>query len=238
MPLPFLHSATRRGRIKNRVKAATKKTACISKSGNKGRCPGGQRPFLIHCCAVCRVDKTPRRLRRQRSASPHRATWESSPCSRNARSSCLQGRHPRCQAQRRASALSPNADQRGEACRRAAHGGRLKAETVQRILPRNVFGQIRPRHLKYRAHAHAARAAIQRSLPAAVNKTASMPSAAALRKIAPMFVGFITFSSTAMRREFVQTSATLFKAGRRIAHSMPRVSLKPVSCVKTSSSAV
>lgn len=42
------------------------------------------------------------------------------------------------------------------------HGGRLKAETVQRILPRNVFGQIRPRHLKYRAHAHAARAAIQR----------------------------------------------------------------------------
>lgn len=43
-------------RIKNRVKAATNKTACISKSGNKGRCPGGQRPFLIHCCAVCRVE--------------------------------------------------------------------------------------------------------------------------------------------------------------------------------------
>ncbi len=65
-----------------------------------------------------------------------------------------------------------------------------------------------------------------------------MPSAAAERKIAPMFVGFITFSSTAILRAPQQTSSAEGSAGRRIAQSMPRVSRKPVSCVSTSSGAV
>jgi len=50
-----------------------------------------------------------------------------------------------------------------------------------------------------------------------------MPSAAAERKIAPMFVGFITFSSTTRRRASRQTSSTLWSFGRRMAQSMPRV---------------
>ena len=50
-----------------------------------------------------------------------------------------------------------------------------------------------------------------------------MPSAAAERKIAPMFVGFITFSSTATRAAFVHSSATDGSAGRRMAQSIPRV---------------
>ena len=76
------------------------------------------------------------------------------------------------------------------------------------------------------------------SLPCWVSSTASMPSAAAHRKMAPTLVGFITFSSTAMRRAPAQTSATEGSAGRRMAHSMPRVRWKPVSCVSTSSGAV
>ncbi len=75
------------------------------------------------------------------------------------------------------------------------------------------------------------------SLPAAVSRTASMPSAAAERKIAPMLVGFITFSSTAIRRARVQISSTVGSGGRRMAQSMPRVRWKPVSWVNTSSSA-
>ena len=42
------------------------------------------------------------------------------------------------------------------------------------------------------------------SLPALVSSTASMPSAAAERKIAPRFVGFITFSSTRHARRAPQ----------------------------------
>ena len=61
------------------------------------------------------------------------------------------------------------------------------------------------------------------SLPSAVSRTASMPSAAAERKIAPMFVGFITFSSTAMRRAPRHTSSTEHSLGRSMAHSIPRV---------------
>ena len=76
------------------------------------------------------------------------------------------------------------------------------------------------------------------SLPALVSSTASMPSAAAQRKIAPRLVGFMTFSSTAMRRAPAQTSSNVGRGGRRMAHSIPRVRWKPVSCVSTSSGAV
>ena len=42
------------------------------------------------------------------------------------------------------------------------HGRRAKAERVQRLLPVGIRGQIRPRHLKDRAHAHAHGAAVER----------------------------------------------------------------------------
>ena len=64
-----------------------------------------------------------------------------------------------------------------------------------------------------------------------------MPSAAAERKIAPIFVGFITFSRTAMRTAFFRMSAGSEGFGLRIAQSMPRVRWNPVSCVRTSNSA-
>ena len=65
-----------------------------------------------------------------------------------------------------------------------------------------------------------------------------MPSAAAERKIAPILVGFITFSSTATRRDAAHSSESAGSAGRSIQQSMPRVRWKPVSCVSTSSGAV
>ena len=75
------------------------------------------------------------------------------------------------------------------------------------------------------------------SLPAAVSSTASTFRAAADRKMAPMLVGFMMFSSTAMRRALAQTSATEGSRGRRMAHSIPRVRWKPVSWVSTGRSA-
>ena len=53
-----------------------------------------------------------------------------------------------------------------------------------------------------------------------------------------MLVGFMTFSSTAMRRALAHTSSTVGRAGRRMAHSIPRVRWKPVSRVSTSGAAV
>ena len=76
------------------------------------------------------------------------------------------------------------------------------------------------------------------SLPAAVSSTASMPRPAAQRKIAPRLVGFITFSSTAMRRALAQTASAVGRGGRRMAQRMPRVRWKPVSRVSTSREAV
>ena len=61
------------------------------------------------------------------------------------------------------------------------------------------------------------------SLPALVSSTASMPSAAAERKIAPRFVGFITFSSTATRDASCSSTAGSRSFGLRIAQSIPRV---------------
>ena len=58
-----------------------------------------------------------------------------------------------------------------------------------------------------------------------LSSTASMPSAAAERKIAPMFVASTTLSSTAIRFAPAMTSVGLFGAGRRIAHRTPRVSV-------------
>ena len=52
---------------------------------------------------------------------------------------------------------------------------------------------------------------------------ADIPVYAAERKIAPMFVGFITFSSTATRAALAHRTATSGSAGRRMAQSMPRV---------------
>ena len=57
-----------------------------------------------------------------------------------------------------------------------------------------------------------------------------MPRAAAQRKMAPTLVGFITFSSTAMRRALAQTSATegsdpLYRRASRV--SMGNVFLVP-----------
>ena len=58
---------------------------------------------------------------------------------------------------------------------------------------------------------------------AGVSSTASIFSAAALRKMAPTLVGFIISSSTATRFAPRQTSSTAGSAGRRMAHSIPRV---------------
>ena len=65
-----------------------------------------------------------------------------------------------------------------------------------------------------------------------------MFKAAAERKIAPTFVGFITFSRTAIRLALLQTSETLGSCGRCIAHNIPLVNLNPVNCVSTSNGAV
>ena len=71
-----------------------------------------------------------------------------------------------------------------------------------------------------------------------VRTTASILSAAAERKIAPTFVGFITFSSIAIRFAPSQIFSSVCNGLRRIAHNIPLVSLKPVSLVKISNSAV
>ena len=67
-----------------------------------------------------------------------------------------------------------------------------------------------------------------------VSSTASIPSAAAERNIAPIFVESHTASSTAIRRAPQSTSSSVFGLGLRIAHSAPRVSSKPVSAVSVS----
>ena len=56
-----------------------------------------------------------------------------------------------------------------------------------------------------------------------VSSTASIPKAAAERKIAPMLVVSTTPSITTMRRAPRQTSAILRTAGRRMAQRTPRV---------------
>ena len=67
-----------------------------------------------------------------------------------------------------------------------------------------------------------------------VNNTASIPSAAAERKIAPILVLSTTPSITTMRRAFRQTSSTLRSTGRRMAHNTPRVRTYPVSVANSS----
>ena len=56
-----------------------------------------------------------------------------------------------------------------------------------------------------------------------VNSTASIPSAAALRNMAPIFVVSTTPSMTTIRRASRQTSFSSGSFGRRIAHNTPRV---------------
>ena len=65
-----------------------------------------------------------------------------------------------------------------------------------------------------------------------------MPSAAAERKMAPMFVVSVTASTTTTRRAPLHTSAAVRGAGRRMAHSTPRVSTYPVSCASSRRSPV
>ena len=65
-----------------------------------------------------------------------------------------------------------------------------------------------------------------------------MPRAAALRKMAPTLVGFMTFSSTATRRQAARISFGSGCLGRSMAQSIPRVSWKPVSWVRMGISAV
>ena len=65
------------------------------------------------------------------------------------------------------------------------------------------------------------------SLQPPVNNTASIPNAAAERKIAPTFVGFTTFSRTAMRLAFPHKSSIFGNALLRMAQSIPLASLKP-----------
>ncbi len=76
------------------------------------------------------------------------------------------------------------------------------------------------------------------SLQEGVSSTASIPSAAAERKIAPTFVGFMISSSTAMRLAPSSTVSSDGSGRRRMAQSTPRVSGKPVSSVSTESGAV
>ena len=71
-----------------------------------------------------------------------------------------------------------------------------------------------------------------------VNSTPSIPRAAALRKMAPALVGFITFSSTATRLAPESTCSAVGRGFLRMAQSIPRVSRKPVSWVRTSIPAV
>ena len=82
------------------------------------------------------------------------------------------------------------------------------------------------------------KACVRHVLQPDVRSTASMPSAAAERKIAPTFVGFTTFSRIATRRAFRQISSIAGSVRRCIAQSMPRVRAKPVSCSSTFVSAV
>lgn len=58
-----------------------------------------------------------------------------------------------------------------------------------------------------------------------VRSTASIPSAAALRNMAPMFVVSTTPSITTMRLAFAHTSSMLGSTGRCMAHRTPRVSV-------------
>ena len=71
-----------------------------------------------------------------------------------------------------------------------------------------------------------------------VNNTASIPRAAAERKIAPTLVLSTTPSITTMRRAFRQTSSTLRNTGRYIAHNTPRVKTYPVNVANSSRSPV
>ena len=67
--------------------------------------------------------------------------------------------------------------------------------------------------------------AVQGSQDVGVTSTASIPRAAAERKMAPILVVSTTPSITATRLALQHTSSTLGGAGRRIAQSTPRVSV-------------
>ena len=67
-----------------------------------------------------------------------------------------------------------------------------------------------------------------------VSNMASIPRAAAERKIAPMLVVSTTPSMTAIRRAPLHISSTLFDVGRCMAQRTPRVSVYPVNVASSS----
>ena len=67
-----------------------------------------------------------------------------------------------------------------------------------------------------------------------VSNMASIPRAAAERKIAPMLVVSTTPSMTAIRRAPLHISSTLFDVGRCMAQRTPRVSIYPVNLASSS----
>ena len=67
-----------------------------------------------------------------------------------------------------------------------------------------------------------------------VSNMASIPRAAAERKIAPMLVVSTTPSMTAIRRAPLHISSTLFGVGRCMAQRTPRVSVYPVNVASSS----
>ena len=71
-----------------------------------------------------------------------------------------------------------------------------------------------------------------------IARCGDIPLYTAERKMAPTLVGFTMSSSTATRRAPAQTCSAVSSGLRRMAQSTPRVSLKPVSWVSTSSPAV
>ena len=100
---------------------------------------------------------------------------------------------PPCPAQWQASAPGQGFVINADRTVTQGHGSRLEAQGIQ--LSKPLFGPIsrsftdlRPGHLKYRAHTHAHGPAAERVTAGGLIRTASMFSAAALRKMAPTLV--------------------------------------------------
>lgn len=142
---------------------------------------------------------------RPRSGSRHRAPWVSSPCSRSRRSWLETSPRLQFRGQSRASRRSeePHHQARMDSSDRAIRRD-LEPQVVKERnplpRPRLNASDPRPGNLEHRTHRHAGGATEKRIVARRVTRTASTPSAAAERKIAPMLVEFPISSSTATRR--------------------------------------
>ena len=103
---------------------------------------------------------------------------------------------------------------------RKRHGRRTETQLTERI-QRTVHP--RPRHKKTVPIETRTARRFRGSQELRVNSTASMPRAAAERKMAPILVVSTTPSITTIRRAPRQTSSILFGTGRRMAQRTPRV---------------